>query len=254
MVTVIEDAGSGVPSWSPHGLAVTARWEQEPTRDEVRAALRNLDEDGVLVAGTAATLNVVVDGLRRAGALATPVAFLPGVPAKHAPEPVVTATFNLSQQFTLPGSVEEALAAEPVALPLTRNDIGGVLLDQCHFERARLARFGAQTYHDDHLISDGPMRGLSILPEYDGDLTLRAIVTPASGRKRTTTTYGRAVQIACEPVRMWVDGRDGGEVAGRTWYVDDREEWLLRGARRGPQDGGGGPAQPSGFWQRLLSR
>lgn len=242
MVIVIEDAGSRVHDWSRHGLAV-ARWTAPPTRDEVRAALRDVGEDGVVVSGTAATLNIVVDGLRRSGALAAPVTYLPGVPTGRAAEPVVTATMDLAERFALPGDLEEAVTAAPVALPLARNDIGGVLLSQAHFELPRLARFGAQAYHDDQLVADGLIRSLSVLPQYGAELTLRAIVTPASGRKRTTTTYGRAVQVACDPVRMWVDGRDTGDVEGRTWYVDDREHWLLRGARldQTPQ-----PARPGG--------
>ena len=248
MVTVIEDAGSSVRDWSQHGLRVTARWEQEPTRDEVRAALRTVSADGVLVAGTAATLNVVVDGLRRAGALQAPVGFLPAVPAKGVPAHIVNATFDLAERFALPGGVAATLAAGPVRLPLARNDIGGVLLGQCYFERSRLARFGAQTYHDDQLITDGPIRGLAVLPEYGAELTLRAIVTPPSGRKRTTTTFGRAIQVACDPVQMWVDGRNAGEVEGRTWYVDDREHWFLRGAQVEPA----APAtRRRPFWTRV---
>ena len=250
MVTVIEDADSTVHNWSEHDLAVTARWQQEPTRDEVRAALRDLDADGVLVAGTAATLNIVVDGLRRSGALQTPVGFLPAVPAKRAAPHVVAATFDLAERFALPNGIEATLAAAPAELPLARNDVGGVLLGQCHFERARLARFGAQTYHDDQLITDGAIRGLAVYPGYGEELTIRAVVTPPSGRKRTTTTYGRAVQVACDPVRMWVDGRDAGEVEGRTWYVDERERWFLRGAQLAPSRGGDGEEPRRSFWKR----
>lgn len=251
MVTVIEDAGSAIDNWSDHGLEVTARWEQDPTRDQVRDALRDLPERGVLVSGSAATLNIVVDGLRRAGSLDTPVAFVPGVPGSGAPRPTVDATLDLTHRFALPSGIEATLAAEPVALPLARNDIGGVLLGECVFEQPRLARFGAQTYHDDQLITNGLIRGLSVLPQYGDELTLRAIVTPAGGRKRTTTTYGRAVQVACDPVRMWVDGRDLGEVEGRTWYVDDREHWYLRGASPEPPPA---TAQRSSLWERLRSR
>lgn len=251
MVTVIEDAGSSVRSWSRYGLQVAARWTQDPTRDEVRAALQDVGPEGVLVSGTAATLNIVVDGLRRSGSLSTPVGFLPALPAKGAPEQLVNSTLDLAQRFGLSGEIEATLAAEPVRLALARNDIGGVLLIECLFQRPRLARFGAQTYHDDQLITDGPIRSLAVLPQYGEHLELRAIVTPTSGRKRTATTQGRAVQTACDPVRMWVDGRDSGEVEGRTWYVDEREHWYLRGAR-GEQP----PADPQGtsLLARLLRR
>ncbi|MFV0534985.1 MAG: hypothetical protein ACK5MR_15210 [Cumulibacter sp.] len=250
MVTVIEDASAPSRRWAQHGLAVRAHWVTAPSRDDVRAALRELDEDGVLVCGTVATLNIVVDGLRRSDSLGTPIGFLPSIPASGSHTHEVNATLEFAERFALPQGIEATLAAEPVSLTLARNDIGGVLLGECIFERPKLAKFGAQTYHDDTMIADGLVRGLSVRPEYGEALRLRASITPASGRKRSTTSYGRAVQTASDPVPMWVDGRDMGEVTGRTWYVDDREHWLLRGARREAPTG----PERRGFFGRMRRR
>lgn len=251
MVTVIEDADAP-RDWSAHGLTLATRWAQPPTRDEVRDAVRTVDADGVLVSGSAAALNAVVDGLRRRGALDTPVGFLPVVPAKGRLTPAQTATHELVARLGLPTELDAVLAAEPVELMLARNDMGAVLLGEAHLEHPKLDKYGAQAYHDDQLVANGEIRGISVIPAYRDGMTLQATVTPASGRQRTTTTYGRALQIACDPAPMTVDGRDFGVIESRTWYVDDREHWLLRGAR--PHDLPAPSERQIGFWKLLFGR
>lgn len=241
MHTVIEDEYAAPYDWAAQGLRVDARWSGEPTRDEVRSALRDIGSDGVVVSGTAATLNLVVEGLRRTAQVTeVPVAFVPGrPPTTRGANLVQTATLDLADLVTVDRGAADDLArllsAEASPLPLVRNDIGGVLLVEAvhapeRTSRLRAPSFGAQAYHDDALIADGPVRSISVRPDYTTENSLVASVTPTSGRKKIARTTGRAVQIACDPTPMWVDGRDLGEVEGRTWYVDDREHWLLRGA------------------------
>jgi hypothetical protein len=249
MLTVVEDASAVETGWARRRVAHT-RWTGEPTRDELRAMVKAVDDDGLVVCGTAATLNLVVEALRRAGRVSdTPVTFLPGRP----PGRGGVETYELTELLALPADVDAALSADPVELPLARNDIGGVLLLEAGLAPASGKSFGAQAYHDDLLIADGPVARFDIRVDYSADDVLRATVTPPSGRKRLAGSTGRAVQIACHPARMSVDGRDLGEVEGRTWYLDDREHWLLRGAQRPaaalPE---AGPRR--GWLSRLLSR
>jgi len=241
MLTVIEDAHATRHDWAGLGLSVAARWDSLPDRAQARSVLREIGDEGVLISGSAATLSVVVEGLRRIGSITdVPIAFIAGDPprSRRDPELLQSATLDLVETLALPRTAPEALRAPIAELPLVRNDIGGVMLVEAVMrrERAGLRRpgFGAQAYHDDQLIADGSVGAISVRPDYSPGGELIATVTPTSGRRRTSTTLGRAVQISCDSVPMCIDGRPPQEVDGRTWYVDDREHWLLRGATRRP--------------------
>ncbi|WP_153504435.1 hypothetical protein [Cumulibacter manganitolerans] len=224
MLTVVEDPFAAPSRRS--GETRVIRWTAAPGRDEVRAAVKAAGDEGLAVSGSLASLSLLVEGLRRAGALpGTPVAFLPGPSAD-------AATHDLADLLALPRTLDEALASAPTELPLARNDIGGVLLHEASFIPAAGRTFGVQAYHDDERIADGTVRRIDVRIDYAAQARLLATVTPPSGRRRTSTTAGRAVQLATDPVAMVVDGRAPEEVDGRTWYVDDREHWLLRGAVR----------------------
>lgn len=242
---VIADRYDAGHPWAHYGLQVTIRWDDEPTRDDVRQALRDLGDDGVLVSGSPAALNVVVEGLHRLGQTErTPVAFLNG--RGYDADRYATigdATARFVDDLGLPQTLEALLETDAMPLPLARNDIGGVLLVEARCEREKFRPFGMQAYHDDALIADGRILGLTVAPDYAVDDELVAKVTPAR-RGAIVTSVGRAVQVASDDVPLHLDGRAMGEISKRTWYVDDRARWLLRATRRPqPQPA---PEEPSG--------
>lgn len=250
MLTLVEDATATAVGWSELAPVRRVRWDTAPTRDHLRALAKEADADGLVVSGSAATLSMVVEALKRAGRVSeTPVGFLPGTSTGRAAE----ATLDLVELLSLPASAEQVLAADPVTLPLARNDIGGVLLVEATFEAERGRGFGAQAYHDDQLIADGVIGRIDVRVDYGASDVLRATVRPTSARKRSTSSAGRAVQIACDEVAMTVDGRAAAIVEGRTWYLDDRESWLLRGAQI-PASAAIAPRSTGPWWSRLLGR
>ena len=212
----LERAG-GIP-------AAGARLWDRPDRQQVRADLRDVDGSGVVAVGGLDLLHHVVEGLYRLGRVAdVPVTFV-GTDR----DSTRLLTHVLSDSAVRVGTWDEIAAARPVELMLARNDIGGIMLCEAEFARRKFQKFGMQAYHDDVLIADGWIRSLAVRPSYDGEVTLRASVTPR-WRGPIAVTYGRAVQAAGDEVPMLVDGVDYGTVTGRTWYVDDRVSWQLRG-------------------------
>ncbi|GAB3307638.1 hypothetical protein EK0264_07025 [Epidermidibacterium keratini] len=254
--TVIVDRYDAGHPWAHYGLQVATRWDDEPTRDDVREALRAVSDDGVLVSGSPATLNAVVDGLQRLGKTAqTPVAFLNG--RGYDADRYATigdATARFVNHLGLPQTLEALLQTDAMQLPLARNDIGGVLLIEARCERAKLRPFGMQAYHDDTLVADGTILGLTVTPDYALDDELIAKVTPAR-RGAIVTSVGRAVQLASDDVPLHLDGRAMGQISKRTWYVDDRAHWLLRATRRpDPQPAPDEPDGPVPGKERRLFR
>lgn len=250
MLTLVEDSTATAAGWSDLAPVRPVRWDDTPGRDELRALVKGVDDDGIVVSGSAASLSTVIEALKRAGRVSdTPVGFLAGTAKDDA---TAEATLDLVELLSLPTSAEQVLAADPVGLPLARNDIGGVMLVEATFGPGRGRGFGAQAYHDDQLIADGIIGRIDVRVDYRASDLLLATVTPTSGRKRSTRSAGRAVQIACDEVPMSVDGRPAAKVDGRTWYLDDRERWLLRGARTPTT----APTTPptGGWWSRLLGR
>ncbi|WP_106848766.1 hypothetical protein [Blastococcus sp. Marseille-P5729] len=248
MLTIVEDSTATVTDWSELVPARPVRWEDAPPRDELRSLIKQVDAEGVVVSGSTATLSTVVEALKRAGRVSdTPVGFLPGVPADRAS---AEATLDLVELLALPTTAEQVLVADPVALPLARNDIGGVLLVEAVMGPERGRGFGAQAYHDDQLIADGIIGRIDVRVDYREADVLRATVRPTSGRKRSTSSAGRAVQIACDEVPMRVDGRGPVAVKGRTWYLDDRQRWLLRGAQI-PMSETIAPRPTGRWWSRI---
>lgn len=248
MPIVIEDASAGPHDWAARGLTIAARWSGPPARDDVRSALREVPDDGLLVCGGIATLSIVLDGLRRAGRVAeTPVAFIAG----DRPSP---ATLDLVESLSLPTDPDIALGSAPAELLLARTEIGGVLLAEAVLTPLTGRGFGAQAYHDDELIADGVIGSLSVRPDYSPGGELRATVVPVSGRKRSVGSSGRAVQVACDPVSCVVDDRAAEQIEGRTWYVDEREHWLLRGALPALRAAAAPLPAHSGLWARLTGR
>ena len=235
--------------------AVAKRWpdpvvlpaEQEPARDVLRELVRRAAPDGLVVAGTVGTLNRLVEAARRAALLGDlPFAFVPAATDPLAME--LADELGLTAQ---PHPADPAVAGLPaVPLPLVRTDVGGVVLAQASLRPASGSRFGAQAYHDDQRVADGGVRRIDVRPDHRSGERLRVTITPPRGRQRLQTSTGRALQVACDPARLTVDGLELAEVTGRTWFVDQREHWLLRGALPSVA-AEPGPGGPTGVGRRL---
>jgi hypothetical protein len=120
------------------------------------------------------------------------------------------------------------------ALPLVRDDHGGVLL---HAGRIAAAprdggppprRLGMQAHHDAEKVADGYVRHLDAAPDWQAVDRLRVTVARGWPRPARRST-GRAVQVACDPAVVVRDGVPHPRtVPGWTWYADDRVRWRLQ--------------------------
>jgi hypothetical protein len=122
-------------------------------------------------------------------------------------------------------------------LPLVRDDHGGVLLSAGRLEptgepvgavRRLGRRFGAQAHHDDARVADGLITRIDVRPDWtEVDVIRVAVMTQPLRPVRRTR--GRALQVACDPVRVVRDGVPFDRMVTRwTWYADDRVRWRLR--------------------------
>lgn len=130
---------------------------------------------------------------------------------------------------------------------LVRDDHGGLLLHRGTLtpSAGRLfgARsFGAQAYHDDVLVADGPVRRIEVRPDYIADCAVRAEVHRSGLANRVRRSTGRSLQSACAEATATVDGVVHPRPVTRwTWYADPRQHWLLRT----PGPPAGDPAAPA---------
>jgi len=226
---IIVDDTADRAAWSTISADVVP-WDGTPDRAEVRRTLRDAPEDGVVVHGSLPTLHHAVEGLHRAGRVTeVPVGFIAGADSDEETEVFCTL---LGLETAADRALDVALSADPVRLTLVRDDVGGVLLHSGELTRTPSLRpFGAQAYHDDALIANGKIAALRVVPDYGNtQLGVRASVVPAR-RGSIKRTLGRAVQIACDEVNVVTDGiAADSTITKRTWYVDDRVHWQLRGA------------------------
>lgn len=233
------DADEGL--WAQQSIDLI-RWPEAPPRDLVRATLRTPSQ--VVVHGSLADLHRVIGGLHRLGRVSeVSVGFVPAGDDEE--------TTMFCQLLALDGTIASAIDGEIVRLPLVRDDVGDVLLHAGELTRTTsLKPFGAQVFHDDEQIASGRIGAIRVIPDYGNTaLGVRASVVPA-GRGSTRRSLGRAVQIACDEVYAEIDSIHlEQQITKRTWYVDDRVHWQLRGAtiplpydvhvsgpRRGPFD------------------
>lgn len=241
MLVVIAGPAADERLWDQHAADIV-HWPVSPPRDLVRSTLRSPSE--VIVHGSLADLHRVVGGLHRLGRVSeVPVSFV------SAGDDEETAMF--CQLLALDATIATAINGDIVRLPLVRDDLGGVLLHAGELTRTpSLKPFGAQVFHDDARIADGRIGAIRVVPDY-GNTTLgvRASIVPA-GRGSTRRSLGRSVQVACDEVFAEVDSIPLEQpLVKRTWYVDDRVHWQVRGAtiplpyevqipgaRRGPFD------------------
>jgi hypothetical protein len=112
--------------------------------------------------------------------------------------------------WRLPAAAEEfALAGEPVAIPLVRDDSGGVLVG-----RGRIGPVDGEAYCDDQLALRGRARAIEVTPDPAG---VRGSVR--GGLLRRRAYRGRAFQVGCHPATVTVDGVEHPRPVRRwTWY------------------------------------
>ncbi|MGY2078876.1 hypothetical protein [Modestobacter sp. SYSU DS0657] len=195
------------------GLAAT----QPPSRRHVASVVDDAEE--VRVLGPVPALAAVLARLWRKERLpAVPVAWEPADDA---------ASRGLARALGVGSGTEREL-------PLVRDDHGGVLLWHGRVtafgapRRALARRLGAQAYHDDQRVADGPITRIDVRPDWTAldRISVAVVTVPLRPVRRTT---GRALQVASAPAQVTRDGVPfDREVTKWTWYGDDRVRWLLR--------------------------
>jgi hypothetical protein len=191
--------------------------EQPPSKRHVASVVDPAEEVHVL--GPVPGLAAVLARLWRTERL-------PGVPVSWEPadDP---ASAGLARALGVGSGTEREL-------PLVRDDHGGVLLAHGRLQaageprRALARRFGAQAYHDDQRVADGPITRIEVRPDWTAvdRISVAVVTVPLRPARRTT---GRALQVACAPAQVLRDGVPfDREVTKWTWYADDRVRWRLR--------------------------
>ncbi len=191
------------------------RLPARPGREHVDPVLESAAPGArLVVAGDDADLAAVVLRLlrtERLGELA--VAYLP---ARR--DSAVAAGFGLPRSAG--AAVSLARNGRPVPAPLLRDDAGGVLLG-----RGELRDVRGESYCDEHLVLRGGAARFTVSPDPPGGLLVE--VRPPGLARATRTWRGRAVQLACEPARVWLDGVPHPRPVTRwTWYRHTAD-WLL---------------------------
>ena len=120
------------------------------------------------------------------------------------------------------------------ALPLVRDDHGGVLLHHGRIgpagegRPALSRRLGLAAHHDDAKVADGPVTRIDVRPDWRAPDTIAVAVTTLPLRPARRST-GRALQVACDPAQVLLDGVPYPRPVTRwTWYADDRVRWRLQ--------------------------
>ncbi|RJQ84411.1 hypothetical protein [Amycolatopsis panacis] len=211
--TVVACGAAGQRAAAGAELPVTAAGTR-PGKPEIDSLLGEYDR--LVVAGTDGDLAAVVVRIMRRERLAdVSLGYLPVAPSPAA------------ARWQLPADPSAALAlaagGADTAVPLVRDDTGGVLLGA-----ARLEAVKGQAYCDEQVAFDGEAAAVEIAPDDAGVL---ARVTRGRFLKRTATFHGRAFQIGCLPTSsLVIDGIPAGrEITRRTWYRHTADLRLVRG-------------------------
>lgn len=204
----------GVPT-----IALPAR----PGRADLDPVLADHDPRRLLVSGTDADLAAVLLRLLRGDRLDVEVAFLP------AGRTAATSSWGLPC-----GAAGGALALAGVAaaVPLIRDDSGGVLVG-----RGEVRDLDGECYCDDLLVLRGSAPHLVVAPG-PGGIAVRVGRTarapdgrvrpvPAAAMRGRGSAVGRAVQLGGAPMTVTVDGVAHPRPVPRwTWYRHTAD-WLL---------------------------
>ncbi|HEX5114041.1 MAG TPA: hypothetical protein VFW65_02465 [Pseudonocardiaceae bacterium] len=195
------------------------RLPSAPGKDHVDPVLRlvgpDAEHDRLVVLGADADLAAVVLRLLRRERLDVPVGFV-ALDARSA------AVANWGLPVNGDQALDVALAADPQAVPLVRDDNGGVLVGL-----GRLGPLRGVAYCDDAQVLRGPAREIRVTPHAAG---VAVAVAPMSWFHRTTViSHGRAFQLGCLPTRVIRDGVANDRPVQRwTWYRHTEDLLLVR--------------------------
>lgn len=171
----------------------------DPGRADIDPVLAEHVRRRVIVAGGAPDLAAVLVRLLRTERLDVEVGYVPTARVSS-----VAAAWGLPTDPAAAAAL--ALDGSAGAVPLVRDDVGGVLVG-----RGELRRLRGEAYCDDTLVLRGRVRRLVVAPGPNG-VTVR-------GGPAVLAATGRAVQIGCLPATVLVDGRaHPREVTRWTWY------------------------------------
>jgi len=127
-------------------------------------------------------------------------------------------------------AVTAAAVAPATAVPLVRDDVGGVLVGL-----GTLSPVMGTVYVDEHLVLSGPADGLEVRPDPVRGLSVTVNFPPRAlglRRGRTTTTAGRAVQTGthARPTTVTSDGVEYRRPMDTWIFYKHTEPLLLVGA------------------------
>jgi hypothetical protein len=173
------------------------------------------EHDRLVVLGEDADLAAVVVRLLRGHRLTVPVGFVPLSAASAA-----VATWGLPVNGE--DALDVAVGADPVAVPLVRDDNGGVLVGL-----GRLGPLRGVAYCDEVQVLRGPARSIRVTPHAAG---VAVTVTPTGLFNRSPVIgHGRAFELGCLPATVIRDGVPHERPVKRwTWYRHT-EDLLLVG-------------------------
>jgi hypothetical protein len=192
-------------------------------RAELDPVLAEHDPRRLIVVGTDADLAAVLVRLLRTDRLQVEVAFLP------------TGRSAAAAAWGLPTgarAIDLATDAPASAVPLIRDDGGGVLVGSGEFRGLR-----GECYCDEVLVLRGNAAWLVVTPGPDG-LAVRAgrRHRRPDGRTRPVpptapaghgSALGRAVQVGCEPATVVLDGVPHPRPVRRWSWYRHTTDWLL---------------------------
>ncbi|MEV4311726.1 hypothetical protein [Actinocrispum sp. NPDC049592] len=185
-----------------------------PGRDEVDPVLADLGDRRLVIFGTDADLASVVLRLLRKDLLGTvTVGYIP------------TGESAVASLWDLPdGAIEVALRGDVDAVPLVRDDAGGVLVGV-----GRIAPVRGVAYCDDTTVVRGRVSAVEVSPDPAQGLLVRVIHRGLIG-KRVREYKGRAFQLGSLPVHPVKDGESHPRPMTKwTWYRHTEDLRVARG-------------------------
>ncbi|GLZ33256.1 hypothetical protein Lesp02_54440 [Lentzea sp. NBRC 105346] len=188
-----------------------------PGKDDVDS---HLDADRLIVAGTDADLAAVALRLMRKERLGdTIVGFVP-----TSPQSAVAALWTLP--VTPAKALELALRGDPDAVPLVRDDVGGVLVGL-----GVLAPVRGVGYCDADLALRGQATRVEVTPDPEVGLGLAVrVVQRRLIGSRVKEFRPRAFQLGCFPTTAVLDGVEHPRPVDKwTWYRHTEDLRLVRG-------------------------
>jgi hypothetical protein len=199
---------------APDGVDLPVVPPPEPAdRSAFEAMLADHAPDRLVVLGDDRELAAVVLRLLRAERLDVAVGYVPADRNSAA-----AACWRLPTRPA--AALDLAVSGRAEAVPLVRDDAGGVLVG-----RGELRDLRGESYCDDELVLRGRARRMIVTPGPAG-----VLVAVHVGRlRRPRRAGGRAVQIGCEPVTVVCDGVAHPRPVRRwTWYRHTADLRLVR--------------------------